>query len=607
MESFLPCSADVLSAADGIPEAGSSSLAIALSGCILSAAGWRKVFAPSGDEESTDWRVSTGDYHLAALMAHVLRDHCFHDIPETRKSVIALGTDSRPTGPLLADAMMRILTARGVEVRHCGVVTAPQIMAWARLDPALDGFIYISASHNPVGHNGVKAGRKTGGILPGRMVAPAAAAMGKLVADAGTASTLHSLISRTDSGTLGNILAQTGTWQEASARAYRSHLAQVLSGSVDPKVQEEAFTALRQGCLQRRPGLVIDFNGSARCTSVDVALLWDLGVEVRAINDVPGAIAHRIVPEGISLEPCRAELETLHGTDSRFLLGYLPDNDGDRGNLVYWDSGAHTARAMEAQDVFAMACLSELQKAAGTGPSGKGLAVACNDPTSLRVEELADRLGARVFRAEVGEANVVELAESLRSDGWNVPFLGEGSNGGSIVHPSAVRDPLTTVLAMLRLLVMPVPAHRRDGDLGAILATLPEWTTTSVFEERALLRITTLDHQLLKARYETAFLAAWKQDSAWLKERFGFATWECFNHEGLAVRQGMGNRTGAGRGGFRILFRDQEGKDAGFVWMRGSGTEPVFRIMAEVRGKDPAGETLLLDWHRNLVLAADRG
>ena len=37
-------------------------------------------------------------------------------------------------------------------------------MAYAR---ECDGFVYISASHNPVGHNGIKFGFNDGGVIPG--------------------------------------------------------------------------------------------------------------------------------------------------------------------------------------------------------------------------------------------------------------------------------------------------------------------------------------------------------------------------------------------------------------------------------------------------------
>ena len=59
----------------------------------------------------------------------------------------------------------------------------------------------------------------------------------------------------------------------------------------------------------------------------------------------------------------------------------------------------------------------------------------------MRIEEIAEAFYASVYRAEVGEANVVNLARSLRDKGFTVPILGEGSNGGNITHPAAVRIP----------------------------------------------------------------------------------------------------------------------------------------------------------------------
>ena len=77
----------------------------------------------------------------------------------------------------------------------------------------------------------------------------------------------------------------------------------------------------------------------------------------------------------------------------------------------------------------------------------------------MRVERIAARFGVDVHRAEVGEANVVARARELRRDGYLVRFLGEGSNGGNITHPAAVRDPIQTILAVLKLLYGPDGPH----------------------------------------------------------------------------------------------------------------------------------------------------
>ena len=59
-------------------------------------------------------------------------------------------------------------------------------------------------------------------------------------------------------------------------------------------------------------------------------------------------------------------------------------------------------------------------------------------------------------------------------------------------------------------------------------------------------------------------------------------------------------------GGLKIVFM-AEGtpeKEIAFIWMRGSKTEPVFRIMADA--EDPALERELIAWQRAMTAAADK-
>ena len=58
--------------------------------------------------------------------------------------------------------MIHALVKKGAILQYSAVTSAPEIMAYAK---KLDGFIYISASHNPVGHNGIKFGTNDGGVL----------------------------------------------------------------------------------------------------------------------------------------------------------------------------------------------------------------------------------------------------------------------------------------------------------------------------------------------------------------------------------------------------------------------------------------------------------
>ncbi len=244
----------------------------------------------------------------------------------------------------------------------------------------------------------------------------------------------------------------------------------------------------------------------------------------------------------------------------------------------------------------------------------------------MRIEELADAFGARVFRAEVGEANVVNLARAKREEGFLVPILGEGSNGGNITHPAAVRDPLNTLFALLKLLSLrgtkdepglfklwlslsgQEAAYKDDFDLVDIINTLPQFTTTGVSEERALLDIKTLDHAVLKKRYQSIFYTQWNEKKMALKEKWGIASWRAVANKGMEQKEAIADFSLSEKGGLKIIFSSAQKKDIAFIWMRGSGTEPVFRVMSDVQGSDSKAKEMekeLLAWHSQMILLSD--
>jgi phosphoglucomutase len=599
-------------------------LAQALKPMILSASGWRKVFAADGNEESTAPDLGSADRLLALGMADTFASF-LTDTGNRTKGRVAVGLDARHTGPALGDGMVRVLLAHGFEVDYLGIVAAPEIMAWVQTAGLHDGFVYVSASHNPIGHNGVKFGLGNGGVVGGSQAADLIARYRAAAADpAQTAGWSHRAATASPQA-VQRVLEAMAACRKAAARAYAALSDEILTLSSDPEVQNQRLQAL--GILVRNAGLgiVAELNGSARGLSIDKPWLAALGVKITALNDRPRQIVHRIVPEGSSLDLCRRELEKAHALDPAFQLGYVPDCDGDRGNVVFFDPQAGGARILEAQEVFALCVLSELAGLTSYGQGTGLVAVACNDPTSFRIDAIAAAFGATVERAEVGEANVVNRARELRASGTTVRILGEGSNGGNITYPGSVRDPLSTLGSLIKLVCLRSAggkpglfelwcersgqrtSYRPDYTLADVLATLPAWTTTGASEDRAMLKISSTDHAGLKARFEALWPAAWEARKDELGRRFGFITWEEINYEGTAAKRGFGPgfRSGRQTGGLKIVFRDANGALSGCLWMRGSGTEPVFRIQAELRGRDAAAEAELLAWLTALVRQAD--
>jgi phosphoglucomutase len=581
----------------------SADMARAAAPLILSASGWRKVFAASGaagggaDEESRTEAVSSADIVLAGAAA-IAFGEMLRERTGTSAPAVLVGIDSRPTGPAIADAMIRVLMGMGLKPRYLFIVAAPEIMAYAARAVALppgheeraEGFCYVSASHNPVGHNGLKFG-SGGGVLAADEARPLIDSYRSLIADPGTPARVLDLMEAADRRALGRLYAEVSAWKRRSVSAYTLFAREVVTGLSDLDAQEALLSRMADESAARPVGVVAELNGSARCLSIDRDFLDGLGVIVRAVNEKPRDFAHRIVPEGEGLSLALSELGAAREDDPAFELGYVPDCDGDRGNLVRFDSESGRALALEAQEVFALACVAELAQLVENGrlrydESGNALdkvAVVVNDATSMRINAIARAFDVDVFRAETGEANVVALAAALREKGYEVRILGEGSNGGNITYPSKVRDPLATLGAILKLLLLRgaapgeggparktaegeaafaeglfhiwmrltgrLDAYNSDFDSGDIVASLPAFATTSVFEPRAALRVKSGDHAALKARYAAIFAREWESRKAELGARYGFRSWEAFATKGPSEAKVGSDFAASGSGG----------------------------------------------------------
>ncbi|GHV61284.1 phosphoglucomutase [Spirochaetia bacterium] len=614
------------------------SLDKALAGMILSASGWRGIFAQGGvspdvpDEESRTGTISAAHEIIAAAAAEVFAARLRENAPAAGAPLVIVGTDTRPTGPAIAEAVITALLGAGCAVRYTAVTAAPEIMAYARSlgdqNSGAAGFIYISASHNPIGHNGLKFGLTDGGVISAGEASVLIEKFRSLLAKPDRVAHINDLLGKAVPEAVKKVYAESAAVKKEAYTAYLNFTAQVVYGGV---MGHSIAAALSRGIGERPLGIAADFNGSARTLSIDKEFFDSLGIKFHTMNDKPGEISHRIVPEGESLEPCRLFLEKLHREDPSVILGYVPDCDGDRGNLVIWDEGEGRARSLEAQEVFALACVAELAHLVWTGELGydaagnarNKAAVAVNDPTSLRIDRIARAFDVSVFRSEVGEANVVGLARRLREKGYTVRILGEGSAGGSIIHPSAVRDPINTVLALLKLFAVRSEGgkpglfelwcdlsgqgelYRSDFTLQDIIAALPAFVTTGAYAGEALLKIKTADHALLKSRYQAVFLEEWEKRKDELKVKYGITGWEAAAYRGLEEIRPLTRFGDAGRGGLKINFCNENGVPMASIWMRGSATEPVFRIMADACGPDRRLERDLIEWQRRMVAEAD--
>ena len=610
---------------------------------ITSASGWRKVFAESGDCNDTTPDIGKENRIIAALVADTFADYI---IARNATPYIVFGIDSRPTGPMIADTMLKIFIAKKIAVSYAGIIAAPEIMAYSR---TADAFVYISASHNPIGYNGIKFGLNDGGVLSAEENARLVEGFNRRINSEEAINYVHELYQKCPEVDLDWVYTEASAVMHEASSIYRSFAKTTIAGTDDITKQNKLFAEIRKQVLKQPLGVVCDMNGSARTLSIDANFLKECGISFYGIHNRPGEIAHEIIPEPENLVWCADEMERLQAEGKKdALLGYMPDCDGDRGNIVFWNEKTNKAEVIKAQEVFALSVLAELAYSIYSADANKhdgsavniatyfktahtqdqGLAVVANCPTSMRIEEIAKAFGATVFRSEVGEANVVNLARKKREAGYTVRILGEGSNGGNITHPAAVRDPLNTLFAIIKLLVIrdtvdetgtetkglfhlwctasgQEDLYKNDFTLIDVLESLPVYVTTGVSESRALLNIKTEDHEKLKGQFQKIFESQWILQKAKLNEKYGFESYEAIATNGIVERHNLADFSTSKRGGLKIIFYDKEKNPLAFLWMRGSGTEPVFRVMADVKGTDTEEEKKLLEWETKMILKAD--
>ena len=565
-------------------DASIGSLKEALSHYILSVSGWRSVFSTEGDEGRGE-DVSAEDRIIAATAASAFFRYLGKERPR-----ILLGSDARPTGRLLMEISARILIALGADLSFLGISSAPEIMAYSKA--RFDGFYYISASHNPIGHNGFKFG-VDGGVLPGAETEKVKALfLGDMTED--LPERMRALSASVTEDVFDAVLSR----HEAVKRRALSYYSRFVER-----------TAHADSSFSIPFGVAIDFNGSARACSIDIPFLRRHGAGVWCCNAIPGQVDHAIVPEGHNLDTAKRLLKRAHDVDPSFILGYTPDNDGDRGNLVYIGRG-RSAHDLSAQTVFALVAAIELAHAVMEGR--RKVAIAANGPTSILIDEIAHRLGAEVFRADIGEANVVTLAEMLRKDGYYVPLCGEGSNGGCIIHPSKVRDPMNSVMTIAKLWAVPglfgfltkaLCGRKRRETLASLLSAFPRYYMTPAFSPDAVMRIRSTDFDALKDEYERMLT---NEVEANMPE--GAVSYEVRQYEGSHEEIGLGrdHRPCPSTGGYRVIFKASDGSPVASLWLSRSRTEPVVRVMVDIKGGAGALHDRLLGWQRSMVERADR-
>ncbi|MFB6299413.1 MAG: phosphoglucosamine mutase [Halobacteriales archaeon] len=313
---------------------------------------------------------------------------------------VALGRDTRVTGPMLGDAAASGLQSVGADVERLGIVPTPGLQAYCEAE-AIPG-IMITASHNPAEYNGIKLVGDDGVELPVTKL--------ERVEDVFLADSVEPI-----------------QWDQVGT-----------SRSIDigrDRYIDQLKTALDRDAIADA-GLTVALDpGHGAGTLTSPRFLRELGCDVVTVN----AQADGHFP-GRDPEPVEANLADLgrlvRTADAD--VGIAHDGDADRA-IFFDEEGSY----IEGDATLAALAAAEL--------SARTIAVSAVN-VSQRLVDIVESIGADLELTAIGSTRIITRIRELQADGETVAVAGEG-NGG-IIFPDyrLARDGAYTAGKFLELL-----------------------------------------------------------------------------------------------------------------------------------------------------------
>lgn len=372
-------------------------------------------------------------FALGVAMARWIGTH--HLDPE-----VAIGMDTRESGPWIAEHLAGGLLAGGVRARSAGLITTPGLAYVTQTGPFAAGMM-ISASHNPYEDNGVKVFDHSGFKLPDAQEDELEKFIFEWVATGAAPAPAQVLL------------------DQGLDEAYIAHLAATLPAGL------------------RGMKMIVDpANGAA--THLAPTLFGRLGASVECIHNLPDGTNINRNCGSQHLDDLRAKVLEA-GAD----VGVAFDGDADRAMFV-----SPTGKIIDGDAVLLLTGVwmkqhRELKEVIATVMSNLGL------------ERALARQGLQMVRTGVGDKYVLE--EMLKR---GAPLGGEQSGHVIFREFSTTGDGLLTALRVFEVMR---ETGRNLDDLTSDLEVYPQLLVNVRFKnKRPLEDLTSANEEIRKANAE---------------------------------------------------------------------------------------------------------
>ena len=348
------------------------------------------------------------------------------DIPANQLK-LAVGRDSRLSGPRIAAALKEALLPCGVTCYDCGLASTPS-MFMAVLDIPCDCAIQITASHHPFHRNGLKFFTKDGGL---------------------DSPDLTELLSLAEEGSCPR-RSPGGSWQESDhMERYAAHLRELIEKGVNAPDYHRPLSGFH---------ITVDAGNGAGGFYAE-KVLAPLGADISGSRflEPDGRFPNHIPnPENEEAMGFAARAVTESGAD----LGIIFDTDVDRAGVV-----DRHGREINRNRLVALASAIALEDSPG------GTVVTDSITSDGLKEYIEGTLNGRHHRFRRGYKNVINEALRLNKEGVDCPLAIETSGHAALRENYFLDDGAYLVT---KIIVKLVKLRREGVELEDMLSGLRE-------------------------------------------------------------------------------------------------------------------------------------
>ncbi|MBQ8955202.1 MAG: phosphomannomutase/phosphoglucomutase [Clostridia bacterium] len=338
------------------------------------------------------------------------------------KLTIAVGHDSRLTGPALKDGIIKGLTAADCDVLDCGLCTTPAMfMTTVQPETGCDGAVMITASHHPWYRNGFKLITRQGGLN------------GAEIADILTAA-----------------MAVTLPQRLVKPCDFLSVYTERLASMVRERLEDDALKPLL--------GLHVVVDAGNGAGGFYAQFLSDLGAEVEGSQylEPDGRFPNHIPnPEDKDAMAAVSRAVRENGAD----LGVIFDTDCDRAAIV--DEQGHEINRNRLIALISAILLNEKP----------GQTIVTDSVTSSGLAKFIAEWGGVHYRFKRGYRNVIDEAIRLNEEGIECPIAIETSGHAALKENYFLDDGMYLVT---RLICEAMERKRQGLTLTSLLEGLAE-------------------------------------------------------------------------------------------------------------------------------------